>query len=376
MIQYKSRRGECKLLKRVQHGAPFIGIYKRPIVTVTDIILIKNESEIILEKRQGILFEDELEYKPIGMGQKYLVNSLKIYKDKQNGEPHLSCEFLAFNSDECFLLYKALGLEFLGQAHINSISSHEGLLQQIFNRKITNLKGVSKFILKNELGITDFRGYNLGESAIALMTLTPNKLISIFNNCQNVQDLIKNENLSFCLELSGRYSVVNGDVNDFDWALYHDCFSLCCDFNVKFNFKWSKSKLREIHDKLTKEKMRVKLEKTDTTPVNYPVSFPVIDNVSLIDSEPKCYLEAKRQHNCIYSNYWSKIKSRTYVVLGVDIHNVHISVGISKLLWLTDKRVDQIYRACNVKPTTDELDFVNNIMKRKDIQAFLNNAFQ
>lgn len=377
MIQYKSSRGECKLLKRVQHGAPFIGIYKRPIVTVTDIILIKNESEIILEKRHGILFEDELEYKPIRMGQKHLVNSLKIYKDKQNGEPHLSCEFLAFNSVECFLLYKALGLEFLGQVHINNISLHDGLLQQIFNRKITNLNGVSKFILKNELEITDFRGYNLGESALALMTLSPNQLIRIFNNCQNFQDLIKNENLSFCLELTGIYSVVNKNVDDFDWGLYRDCFSLCCDFNIKFNFKWSKSKMRVIHDKLAKEKMRVKLEKTDATPVNYPVSFPVIDNVSLIDSERKCYLEAKRQHNCIYSNYWSKIKSRTYVALGIDINNVHISVGISKDSWLVDRSVDQIYRPCNEKPTIDELDFVNNnIMKRKDIQAFLNHAFR
>lgn len=145
---------------------------------------------------------------------------------------------------------------------------------------------------------------------------------------------------------------------------------------VVISFKWSKSKLREIHDKLTKEKMRVKLEQTDTTPVNYPVSFPVIDNVSLIDSERKCYLEAERQHNCLYSNYWSKIKSRTYVVLGVDIHNVHISVGISKNSWLVDRRVDQIYRACNAKPTTEELDFVNcSLIKNPKVQKFLDNAF-
>ena len=123
--------------------------------------------------------------------------------------------------------------------------------------------------------------------------------------------------------------------------------------------------------------MRVELEKTDTTSVNYPVSFPVIDNVSLIDTERKCYLEAERQHNCIYSIYWPKIKSRTYVVLGIDIYKVHISVGISKDSWLKERVTDQIYRACNDKPTIDELDFVNNnIMKRKDIHVFLNHAFQ
>lgn len=370
MFQYKSSRGLGKILyRRCYESLP-----TNNNLFVTDLIFISGENEIILQKREGVLPKEDLGNTPIT--HDCYITAIKIYYNEQDSEYCVQGDFSSFSNNDYFLFYKELGLEFLGKTHLYNVVLHNGLLLQILNRKITNLKGVSKFILKNELGITDFRGYNLGESAIALMTLTPNELINIFNNCQNFQDLIKNENLSFCLALIGRYSVVNGDVNDFDWALYHDCFSLCCDFNVKFNFKWSKSKLREIHDKLTKEKMRVKLEKTDTTPVNYPVSFPVIDNISLIDSEPKCYLEAERQHNCIYSNYWSKIKSRTYVVLGVDIRNVHISVGISKLSWLTDKRVDQIYRACNVKPTTDELDFVNNIMKRKDIQAFLNHAFQ
>lgn len=370
MIQYKTSKGLCKVLNRFHSKSP---MWNNKFF-VTDLIFIRGNDEIILENRQGFLYGENICDTPLT--NNYFSRNITIYKNNQNEEYYIRGQFSCFSSENFFLFYKELGLEFLGDMNIYNISLHDGLLQQIFNRKITNLNGVSKFILKNELEITDFRGYNLGESAIALMTLTPNEVINIFNNCQNFQDLIKNENLSFCLALSGRYSVVNGDVNDFDWALYHDCFSLCCDFNVKFNFKWSKSKLREIHDNLAKEKMKVKLGKSDTTTVNYPVSFPVIDNVSLIDTERKAYLEADRQHNCIYSNYWSKIKSRTYVVLGVDICNVHISVGISKLSWLTDKRVDQIYRACNVKPTTDELDFVNNIMKRKDIQAFLNHAFQ
>lgn len=371
MIQYKTSRGLCKVLNRFHSKSP----KWNNKFFVTDLIFIRGNDEIILENRQGFLYGENICDTPLT--NNYFSRNITIYKNNQNEEYYIRGQFSCFSSEDFFLFYKELGLEFLGGMDIYNISLHDGLLQQIFNRKITNLNGVSKFILKNELEITDFRGYNLGESAIALMTLTPNELINIFNNCQNFQDLIKNENLSFCLALIGRYSVVNGDVNDFDWGLYRDCFSLCCDFNIKFNFKWSKSKMRVIHDNLAKEKMGVKLEKTDATPVNYPVSFPVIDNVSLIDSERKCYLEAERQHNCLYSNYWSKIKSRIYVVLGIDIHKVHISVGISKNSWLVDRRVDQIYRACNAKPTIEELDFVNNnIIKRKDIQAFLNHAFQ
>lgn len=374
MLQYKSSRGPGKILDRRCYESLTTSNH----IFVTDLIFISGANEIILEKRRGVLPKADLGNTPIT--HDCYITAIKIYKNGQNGENelHLQGEFSAFSSKDCVLLYKELGMEFLGQVHIYDLAKHGSLLQYVFNRKITNLKGVSKFILKNELGITDFRGYNLVESAQVLMNLAPCQLIKIFNNCQNFQDLIKSENAMFCLELCGYSFVGSEKIPDLmNWHQYRDCFSLCCDFNVKFNFKWSENKLREIHDKYSKEKMRVKLEKTDTTPVNYPVSFPVIDNVSLIDSERKCYLEAERQHNCLYSNYWSKIKSRTYVVLGIDVHNVHISVGISKLSWLADKRADQIYRACNAKPIIDELDFVNNnIMKRKDMQAFLDRAFQ
>lgn len=372
MFQYKSSRDLCKILDRRCYES----LTKSNYVFVTDLIFISGENEIILEKREGVLPKGDLGNTPIT--HDCYIDAIKIYYNKQDGEYYAQGNFSHFIPNDYFLFYKELGLEFLGNTHLYYIVLHDGLLLQILNREITNLKGVSKFILKNELGITDFRGYNLVESAQLLMNLTPNQLIRIFNNCQNFQDLIKSENAMFCLELCG-YSVVDTEkIPDLmNWHLYRDCFSLCCDFNIKFNFKWSENKLREIHDKYSKEKMKVKLEKTDTTTVNYPVSFPVIDNVSLIDTERKAYLEAERQHNCIYSNYWSKIKSRTYVVLGIDIHKVHISVGISKNSWLVDRSVDQIYRACNDKPIIDELDFVNNnIMKRKDIQAFLNHAFQ
>lgn len=372
MFQYKSSRDLCKILDRRCYESSTTNNH----LFVTDIIFISAENEIILEKREGVLPKEDLGNTPIN--HDCYITAIKIYYNKQDNEYCAQGHFSSFSINDYFLFYKELGLEFLGNTHLHNIVLHDGLLLQILNRKITNLKGVSKFILKNELGILDFRGYNLVESAQVLMNLAPNQLIKIFNNCQNFQDLIKNENAMFCLALCG-YSLVGieklpGHMN---WHQYRDCFSLCCDFNVKFNFKWSGNKLREIHDRYSKEKMKVKLEKTDTTTVNYPVSFPVIDNISLIDSERKCYLEAERQHNCLYSNYWSKIKSRTYVALGIDINNVHISVGISKDSWLVDRSVDQIYRACNDKPTIDELDFVNNnIKKRKDIQAFLNHAFQ
>lgn len=374
MFQYKSARGLGKILDR----RCFESLTTSNNIFVTDLIFITGENEIILEKREGVLPKEDLGNTPIT--HDCYITAIRIYKNDQDGENklHLQGEFSAFSSEDCVLLYKELGMEFLGHVHIYDLAKHGGLLQYIFNRKITNLKGVSKFILKNELGITDFRGYNLVESAPVLMNLAPCQLIKIFNNCQNFQDLIKRENAMFCLELCGYSFVDTEKIPDLmNWHVYRDCFSLCCDFNVKFNFKWSENKLREIHDRYSKERMKVKLEKTDTTSVNYPVSFPVIDNVSLIDSERKCYLEADRQHNCIYSNYWSKIKSRTYVVLGIDIYNAHISVGISKDSWLKERVTDQIYRACNAKPIIDELDFVNNnIMKRKDIQAFLDRAFQ
>ena len=129
-----------------------------------------------------------------------------------------------------------------------------------------------------------------------------------------------------------KYAVVAKDVNHFLEAWLkrgenkifdQNLFDMMNQFgnilNKKIDFRWSAKRMLEEHDKATEEIMKVELETLEEYEIKYPkIELP--KEFELLKTQKRVFEEGMKMRHCIYTNWWSSLKSKNYIAFHVTLN--------------------------------------------------------
>lgn len=132
----------------------------------------------------------------------------------------------------------------------------------------------------------------------------------------------------------------------------------------KIDFRWSPSRLKEVHAEYTKRLMAMEIEDIEDETVKYPEEIPMPEGFEFIRNKKRLFTEGQMMHHCVYTNYWDKVKEKKYIVLHVtDTKGNEATAGI----WRTSRNrkleVDQVYAKYNEEPSDEIKTMVDNLIK-------------
>lgn len=97
----------------------------------------------------------------------------------------------------------------------------------------------------------------------------------------------------------------------------------------KVSYCWSTKRLEEEHSKLSREVAMLKFSKEPLVEYGYsnPVPHPFI---KLLTNSKELFIEGNGMNHCVYSNYSSRVASKTYFVFHYDDGETYATIGVSK----------------------------------------------
>ena len=122
---------------------------------------------------------------------------------------------------------------------------------------------------------------------------------------------------------------------------FYDLLHSAMKLDEVVDFSWSDKRIAEEHLRQTRQLMSEELAAKEHKPV-YNTYLSNYDNIKLLNTEQEVYMEGMTMHHCLYTCYWSRIKSRQYIAFHMKSpEDCTFSVRI-----IDDKPyLDQIYLA-------------------------------
>jgi hypothetical protein len=115
--------------------------------------------------------------------------------------------------------------------------------------------------------------------------------------------------------------------NDDMCFLFRDMLTQAAGLNRIIKSEWSDRKIKDKHNDWSEEIGKLKARNCSYDPV-YDKVPTLPKGVTFINSERQCADEGFSMHHCLYSNYWSKIKSKKYIALHVEHPEGKFTVGM------------------------------------------------
>ena len=153
----------------------------------------------------------------------------------------------------------------------------------------------------------------------------------------------------------------------------HDAIHLAKMLDYKIDHTWSKNRLKEEHDKWTKEVMQIELESLKDEVLDYPKEVLLQDAnfmFRIINSKKDLFQIGKHEHHCFYTNYWNRIKDKEYFCLHGYYNDVNYTIGIQKSWDGDDYVVDQIQSKYNGGAPDALKEFMYETMKHHVMQDY------
>ena len=148
---------------------------------------------------------------------------------------------------------------------------------------------------------------------------------------------------------------------DLDHTLPYTFNSLlrsACIVGEKISCKWSEKRMEEEYKRLSRSLKLIEIESKDNTPV-YDLSNIIDTGYTIVNTEREAFDCSEIFHNCVYSNYWNRIKDHRYLVA----HNGTYCIGYQIINGGEDLLFDQIHTIYNGSVTTDVMQAVDRIVK-------------
>jgi hypothetical protein len=253
---------------------------------------------------------------------------------------------------------KALGIEWLDIKRPEFYKTT--VLCRVLSGRSTNMRDLSKFIINvfydkridispklfSKMLMEDTEGKPFHYTSLKTMLryeMKPNKLINKY------------------LEASKKHDPMEG----YHTSTVNDVISQLRVLGRKFNFTWSAKRIETEHRKMTKELLKLikhslsveKIEYPNISKLHFPYPYHIIDN------EYEAYLEGSTQHNCIYTNYWGRIKAKAYLIIAFETEEGRVDAGITR-----NGKADQIYKAGNAPVGQQIKDKITNWVKQEEVQ--------
>ncbi len=134
-------------------------------------------------------------------------------------------------------------------------------------------------------------------------------------------------------------SVTDGDTHSY---VVNDMIKQAQILDRKIDFKWSKSRLHEEHQKWTKEIMDVEVSSMQDETAEGSVKYLGFKRpgFTLLTTKKELYAEGKTMNHCVYTNYWNSVRHGNYLVYHVEWQGETATLG----LYITEDEIT--YNQC------------------------------
>lgn len=193
------------------------------------------------------------------------------------------------------------------------------VLEKIISKKITNPIDLCKYILKSN---------KIDASPKILYNNIINKKISKHNilRCSKIA-----KNFNHYMEYLNRTNDV------LSASILSDLEDQALILETKINYNWSAKRMKCEHDRLTSIIMKETLDHMSDATIQDLAKYDIYEEegFKLLYNEKDVYEEAEHMKHCVYTNYWSQIKDKKYLVYRVNFEGERVTLGMN----LKDKMI-------------------------------------
>jgi len=113
--------------------------------------------------------------------------------------------------------------------------------------------------------------------------------------------------------------------------LIHDMIQEAHILEEKIDFKWSTSRLREVHKEWTIKIMEAEVNSLDDVTLEYVDKFDryTPEGFKLLKTQKEVFSEGKVMNHCVYTSYWESIKAGRYLAYHVTHGDEEATLGIN-----------------------------------------------
>lgn len=130
----------------------------------------------------------------------------------------------------------------------------------------------------------------------------------------------QNHLLEACLSIDGREKLV---------VYIGDIVRQAQILDRKIDFKWSDKRMQEEHQKWTKEIMDIEFQSMEDVKAEHLIPFLEFNypGFKLLTTKKEVYAEGKAMNHCVYTNYWSSVERKHYMVYEIKWMNQKATLG-------------------------------------------------
>jgi hypothetical protein len=146
--------------------------------------------------------------------------------------------------------------------------------------------------------------------------------------------------------------------------------------NRKIDFKWSKSRIAEVHTEWTKEIMDIEQEYVEMKDYNYIGELPSSGSLELVTDSKELYIEGRTMSHCVFTNYADAVSNKTYFVFKFADRDTRATLSIQKHFDKNEFVVNQLYGKFNKTIDRCHHDYVEEWLARPDVQQWFKDNYK
>jgi len=241
------------------------------------------------------------------------------------------------------------------------ISTTNFTLNKVLTGKITNPRDLIKAIVKAN---PTLRGMNISTELLwqFVNTRTNTRIQSLCDRMSVAKD--PNHAIQYCID------------NEYGTFELNDTIKQALMLNRKIDFNWSRKRLEEVHSEWTREIMDIEQERVEMVEYDYLNELPHNGCLELITNSKELYIEGRMMSHCVYTNYASNVANKTYFVFKFTDRDTRATLSVSQNWMNNDFIVNQFYGKHNKSVDHCHHDFVNEWIKRPDVQQWFKDNYK
>jgi len=241
------------------------------------------------------------------------------------------------------------------------ISTTNSTLSKVLLGKITNPRDLIRGIIKAN---PTMRGMNIS-------------IETMWKYC-NARPGMRLQSLSDILSAAKDPNHAIEYMSDKDY-MSHDMLDLIKQAQMldrKIDFKWSKSRIAEVHTDWTKEIMDIEQEFVEKKDYDYTGELPSSGSLELITDSKELYIEGRTMSHCVFTNYADAVSNKTYFVFKFTDRDTRATLGIQKHWDKNEFVVNQLYGKFNKNIDRCHHDYVEEWLARPDVQQWFKDNYK
>lgn len=144
----------------------------------------------------------------------------------------------------------------------------------------------------------------------------------------------------------------------------------------KIDFKWSKSRIAEVHTEWTKEIMDIEQEFIEKKDYGYIGELPSNGCLEVITNSKDLYIEGRTMSHCVFTNYAESVSNKTYFVFKFADRDARATLGIQKHWDKNEFVINQLYGKFNKTMDRCHHDYVEQWLARPDVQQWFKDNYK